>query len=53
MIKIPKSLIIGGIKWNIVFDKKVSGGEFYWHTHLIKIDKGLSDFILTKPNFMI
>lgn len=38
--KIPKSLIIGGVKWKIIFDKKVSGGELYWYEKEIKIDKG-------------
>ena len=33
----PKSLIIGGIKWRIVYDRKVSGGEFYWSEHIIKV----------------
>lgn len=41
-IKFPKSIIIGGIKWQIVF-AKVCGGEFRWKEHLIKIDRSYSD----------
>jgi len=43
MIKFPKTLIIGGVKWSIVFDKKIQGGSFYWHEHIIKIDKSYAD----------
>ena len=39
----PKTLIIGGVKWSIVFDKKISGGEFTWHDHTIKIEAKYSD----------
>jgi len=41
-MKFPKTIIIGGIPWKIVFDKKTDGGEFYWKKHLIKIDKTYS-----------
>ena len=41
-INFPKSLIIGGVKWAIIFDKKTKGGAFYWHVHKIKIDKSYS-----------
>jgi len=41
-MKFPKSLIIGGVKWKIVLDKKTRGGVFYWGKHLIKIDKTYS-----------
>ena len=36
-MKIPKSLIIGGVKWSVKFDKKIGGGVFYWHDHRIVI----------------
>ena len=39
----PKTLIIGGVKWKVIFDRKTKGGEFYWSKHLIKIDKSYSD----------
>ena len=39
----PKTLIIGGVKWSIVFDKKTSGGRFTWHNHQIKIQADYSD----------
>jgi hypothetical protein len=42
-MKFPKVLIISGIKWKIIFDRKTNGGEFYWATHTIKIDKKYSD----------
>ncbi len=42
-MRFPKHLIIGGVKWKIVFDKKTEGGEFYWGKHLIKIDRTYSD----------
>ncbi len=42
-IKFPKSLVIGGIKWRVIFDRKTEGGEFYWGKHLIKIDRTYSD----------
>src|SRR3990167_6534858 len=42
-MKFPKSLIIGGIKWKIIIDPKVSGGEFSWQKHTIKIEKKYSD----------
>lgn len=42
-MKVPKSLIICGIKWKIVFDRKTSGGKFYWGKHLIEIDGRYSD----------
>ena len=38
----PKFLIIGGVKWSILFDKKTKGGAFYWREHKIKIDKSYS-----------
>lgn len=41
-MKFPKSLIIGVVKWDIVFSNKTNGGEFYWYNHKIKIDKGYS-----------
>lgn len=40
---LPKTLIIGGIKWSIVLDKKISGGEFSWVKHQIKIQHKYSD----------
>lgn len=43
MMKFPKSLIIGGVKWKIVFDRKITGGEFRWHNHIIKIEAKYSD----------
>ena len=43
MMKFPKFLIIGGVKWKIVFDKKVFGGEFRWQNHTIKIERKYSD----------
>lgn len=42
-MRFPKTIIIGGIKWKLVFDPKTSGGEFYWGKHLIKINKKYSD----------
>lgn len=39
----PKTLIIGGVKWEIILDPKVNGGEFYWETHIIKIRKQYSN----------
>ena len=39
----PKTLIIGGVKWSIVFDKETSGGSFNWHNHQIKIQSNYSD----------
>jgi len=38
-MKLPCSLIIGGVTWKVILDKKTSGGSFYWHEHIIKIDK--------------
>lgn len=43
MVKAPKFLIIGGVKWKIIFDRKIKGGAFYWHDHLIRIDKSYSE----------
>lgn len=39
MSKIPKSLIIGGVKWKILMIPKMSGGFFSWHDHTIKISR--------------
>jgi hypothetical protein len=39
---IPKHLIIGGVKWRIILDKKLSGGAFGWHSHTIRIEKKIS-----------
>jgi hypothetical protein len=36
-MKFPKSLIIGGVKWSIKFDRKITGGGFYWKEHCIVI----------------
>lgn len=41
-MKIPKLVLIGGVNYKVIFDKKVKGGEFWWGKHLIKIEKGLS-----------
>ena len=41
IIKIPKTLIIGGINWTIE-QTKINGGCFYWGKHLIQIDKKAS-----------
>ena len=38
----PKTLIIGGVKWKIIFDK-TQGGFFDWQDHIIKIEKKYSD----------
>ena len=35
--KIPKSLIIGGIKWKITHDK-LSGASFNWEKHIIVLN---------------
>lgn len=43
IVKFPKSLIIGGIKWQIIIDPKIRGGEFDWEKHTIKIEKKYSD----------
>lgn len=37
-MRIPKSLIIGGVRWKIVYDKKLSGGAFFWREHIIKLN---------------
>jgi len=42
-MKFPKSILICGVNYKVVFDKKVLGGEFYWAKHLIKIEKGLDN----------
>ena len=42
-MKLPKSLIIGGVKWKVVIKKLSSGGAFYWHNHLIEISKKHTD----------
>jgi len=42
-MKFPKFLIIGGVKWSIIFDRKIGGGEFYWGKHWIKINAKHSD----------
>jgi len=42
-MKFPKYILIGGVKYKVVFDLKVRGGEFYWGKHLIKVEKGLSN----------
>jgi len=42
-MKFPKFLVIGGVKWKIIFDRKTNGGEFYWGKHLIKINAKHSD----------
>lgn len=39
----PKTLIIGGVPWKIIFDKKVSGGEFRWKDHTIRIHAKYTD----------
>lgn len=36
--KFPKFLVIGGVKWEILFDKKTRGGAFFWRDHKIMID---------------
>ena len=41
-MKIPKSLLICGVKYSIIFDKKILGGAFWWHKHIIKIEKAMS-----------
>ena len=42
-MKFPKFLVIGGVKWKIIFDHKTRGGEFSWAKHLIKISAKYSD----------
>lgn len=41
-MRLPKTLILGGVKWKIVIKKGVRGGAFYWHEHRIEIDKSHS-----------
>ena len=41
-MKLPKLLVIGGVKWKIVSDLRTSGGSFVWHDHVIKIEKRIS-----------
>ena len=41
-MKLPKLLVIGGVKWKIVSDLRTSGGSFVWHDHIIKIEKRIS-----------
>ena len=37
-MKFPKTLVIGGIRWKIIVDRKLKGGgEFYWKEHTIRI----------------
>ncbi len=43
MSKIPKTLIIGGVPWEILLVPKMSGGFFSWHDHTIKIARNLSE----------
>lgn len=41
-MKFPKKVLIGGVYYKIEFSKKVSGGDFWWHKHLIRVEKGMS-----------
>jgi len=41
-MKFPKTLLIGGVNWKVIIDKKINGGAFWWHTHTIKIEKTLT-----------
>ena len=41
--KFPKTLIIGGVKWKIVFVKTREGGFFRWQDHTLGIEKSHSD----------
>jgi len=42
-MKFPKSVLIAGVKYKVIFDKRIKGGEFYWTNHLIKVEAGLSN----------
>jgi hypothetical protein len=42
MTKLPKTLIIGGVKWRIFQDSKITGGAFRWYDHTITIRRGHS-----------
>jgi hypothetical protein len=42
-MNIPKTLIIGGVKWKIILDNKTSGGNFKWYSHTMKLDRRASD----------
>jgi len=42
-MKLPKTLIIGGVKWKVELDSKIEGGAFFWRDHVIKIQKHYSD----------
>ena len=42
-MKFPKTVLIGGVQYKVIFDPKVKGGEFYWSKHIMKVEKGLSD----------
>ena len=41
-MKIPKTIMIGGIRWSVVLDKTITGGQFWWKDHTVKIGKNQS-----------